>query len=93
MTGTYSPGLMKIYGIKMSRSRKKNPFSTYAGDSNKQDKRKSNRAFRRLSKVKIIKGKDAPKSIREVSNVYFFVGDGKFRVNMEHPYYKEIMRK
>ena len=93
MTGTYSHGLMKIYSIKMSRSRKKNPFSTYAGDSNKQDKRKSNRAFRRLSKVKIIKGKDAPMSLRDVSNIWCFAGDGKFRAKTEDPCYEEIMRK
>lgn len=77
----------------MSRGRKKNPFVNNAGSSNREDKRKSNRIFRRVSKIQLIKEKEPPKNIREVSDEWCFAGDGKCRMNPDNPYYNKMIRK
>ena len=55
----------------------------YGGDSDKQDKRLANRAFRRLSKIRVQKvimsdedDVNIPVDMDEVSNVYSFSSDG-----------------
>ena len=62
----------------MSRSYRKTPITGISlAESEKQDKRLANRAFRRKSKVAIIHGDEPPFSIRSVSEVYCFAKDGK----------------
>jgi hypothetical protein len=55
----------------------------YGGDSDKKDKRLANRAFRRLSKIRVQKvimsdedEVSIPVDMDEVSNVYSFSSDG-----------------
>ena len=68
----------------MSRSRRKTKaMKMYGGDSDKKDKRLANRAFRRLTKMKVqetIMSNDdnvnIPVDMDEVSNVYSFSSDG-----------------
>mgnify|MGYP004608663875 CR=1 FL=1 len=61
----------------MSRSYKKNPFAAICKyKSNKWDKVKANKKFRRLNKLKLIAEKEPLKSIREVSDVWDFTSDG-----------------
>lgn len=62
----------------MSRSIRKNPiFGITTAKSEKFDKRKYNRAFRRVSKEKIKKGILAPISVKEVTNIWTMSKDGK----------------
>lgn len=62
----------------MSRSRKKTPKrGITSADSEKEDKRKANRLFRRVTKVQLKKGKDLFVEMNEVSNVWSFDKDGK----------------
>lgn len=68
----------------MSRSRRKTKaIKMYGGDSDKKDKRLANRAFRRLSKIRVQKvimsdedEVSIPVDMDEVSNVYSFSSDG-----------------
>ena len=68
----------------MSRSRRKTKaMKIYGGDSDKQDKQRANRAFRRLSKMRVQKAimsdedeVSIPVDMDEVSNVYSFSSDG-----------------
>lgn len=68
----------------MSRSRRKTKaIKMYGRDSDKKDKRLANRAFRRLSKIRVQKvimsNEDEvsiPVDMDEVSNVYSFSSDG-----------------
>lgn len=52
-------------------------------ESEKDDKRKANRVFRRMSKVAITHQKLLPEHLREVSNVWKFSKDGKRYVRNE----------
>jgi len=62
----------------MSRSFKKNPAGGIAkAGSEKRDKQSANRKFRRLARVAMCKGTEAP-LMREVSNVYDMSKDGKY---------------
>jgi hypothetical protein len=62
----------------MSRSRKKTPITGITtATSEKDDKRKANRIFRRVTKVQIKKGDTPFIDIKEVSNVWSFDKDGK----------------
>ena len=60
----------------MSRSYRKHPIGGIASaDSEKYDKRKANRKFRKLTRQMLDAGlddEDIPVDIREVSNVYTF---------------------
>lgn len=82
----------------MSRSRKKTPISTICVCmSQRQDKKIANRTFRRTSKLKLKLGKNLPMRLREVSNVWDWVGDGKCYFH-KHKYddlewFERIMRK
>lgn len=64
----------------MSRSRKKNRFCKIAGNTDKISKRKANRIFRRVNKIRLnnaISLEDvmfAP--MREITNVWSFNSDG-----------------
>ena len=68
----------------MSRSRRKTKaMKIYGGYSDKKDKRLANRAFRRLSKIRVQKvimsdedDVNIPVDMDEVSNVYSFSSDG-----------------
>lgn len=77
----------------MSRSRKKNPVVINAGGSNKQDKRRSNRIFRKICKIRILKESELPSNIREVSDVWCFAGEYKMRLDKDDPYYNKVVRK
>ena len=78
----------------MSRSRRKTKaMKMYGGDSDKQDKQRANRAFRRLSKMRVQKAimsdedeVSIPVDMDEVSNVYSFSSDGG-------AYYREKKKK
>ena len=62
----------------MARSRKKVPITGItSAKTEKSNKRKANRKFRRLTKVQIKKGDTQLVSIKEVSNVWSFDKDGK----------------
>lgn len=61
----------------MSRSFKKHPFTTIACYfSNKKDKVKANRLFRRISKLKLKQDKEPLHSIKEISDTWNFDSDG-----------------
>ncbi len=62
----------------MSRSTRKKPIFGYTtAKSEKFDKQKYNRVFRRISKEKIKKGMTAPIRIKEIKNVWTMSKDGK----------------
>jgi hypothetical protein len=62
----------------MSRSKKKTPKTEMTtADSEKEDKRKANRKFRRKTKVQIQKGDTELAVMKELSNVWSFDKDGK----------------
>ena len=67
-------------------------MSTFA-DSQKDDKRIANRIFRHRSKQAINSGYEPPNSLREVSNVYCFAGDGKTYWGINWKGIEKIMRK
>ncbi|MFZ2223137.1 MAG: hypothetical protein WAV26_00470 [Candidatus Deferrimicrobium sp.] len=62
----------------MSRSRKRTPVSPNACVlSEKDDKARANRRFRRVTRERIRADSEAPGDIREVSNVWLFAKDGR----------------
>lgn len=77
----------------MSRSFKKNPFAAICKyKSNKWDKIKANKKFRRLNKLRLVAEKEPLKSIREVSNVYLFDSDGLSFYHNKH-YFDSLLRR
>lgn len=87
----------------MSRSRKKTPISgNTTADTEKDDKRIANRAFRRIAKRKLKNAQDdhedcLPKDLNEVSNLWSFNKDGKTWWNPslhgDKDWYLRMMRK
>ena len=62
----------------MARSKRKTKiFGNTSADSERLDKRRWNKSFRRVAKVLITKDKEAPINIRAVSNVAKGDKDGK----------------
>ena len=62
----------------MSRSKKKKPFFTYVGCSQKAGKVKANKRFRRLVKMRLHAGSTSlPLKSIEVTSPYDLGGDGK----------------
>ncbi|MFA5810000.1 MAG: hypothetical protein WC935_06665 [Thermoleophilia bacterium] len=62
----------------MSRSRKRTPISPNAcASSEKGDKVRANRKFRRVTRERIRADSEAPPDIREVSSVWLFAKDGR----------------
>lgn len=62
----------------MARSRRKTKiFGITGADSESLDKIRWNKSFRRVAKILIAKDKEAPASIRAVSNVWDGNKDGK----------------
>lgn len=62
----------------MSRSFRRTPiFPITTCESEKEDKRIANRAFRRKTKVAILTGRELPMSMDEVSNPWSWGKDGK----------------
>lgn len=62
----------------MSRSKIKTPISGITTAlSDKEGKRQANRAFRRNTRMEVLKGKEIVSLLREVSNVWSFPKDGK----------------
>ncbi len=62
----------------MSRSFKKTPKKGItSAETEKQDKRKANRRFRRKTKIQVQKEEPVLYEIREVSNIWSFDKDGK----------------
>jgi hypothetical protein len=76
----------------MSRSRRKHPFTAFTtSSSDKRDKRRANRKFRRKERVAIVNDEQPPENTEEVSDVYTFSKDGKHMFDEEeHP---NLMRK
>lgn len=71
----------------MSRSVKKTPiFGITFADSEKQDKRRWNRTFRKVCKNLLIKGHEIPIKIAAITNVWDGNKDGK-------RYWKEANKK
>lgn len=60
----------------MSRSRRRTPVMGIAGDSDRADKRRANRALRRAVRANVTA---EPPTLREVSDVRGFAKDGKRR--------------
>ena len=62
----------------MSRSKKKKPIFGYTTcESEKEDKRITNRKYRRKINQSLISGKEVLPTIREISNIWSFGKDGK----------------
>ena len=76
----------------MSRSRKKNSICGNAiADSEKEDKQRTHRVFRRREKDALRKDKDPPGDFDEVDSTWDYAKDGKQYFNPDkHP---ELMRK
>lgn len=75
----------------MSRSYKKNPFiAVCVYFSNKKDKIRANRLFRRISKSRIKLGKEPLHSLKECSDTWNFDSDG---LAYYHPksYYNRLL--
>ena len=62
----------------MSRSKIKTPISGITtAPSDKEGKRQANRAFRRNTRMEVLKGKEIVSLLREVSSIWDFPKDGK----------------
>ena len=62
----------------MSRSRKRTPVSPNAcASSEKDDKARANRRFRRITRERVRAAAEPPSDIREVSSVWLFAKDGR----------------
>lgn len=62
----------------MSRSRKKIPVSPNAcASSEKDDKARANRRFRRITRERVRTTAEPPSDIREVSSAWLFAKDGR----------------
>jgi hypothetical protein len=62
----------------MSNSKKKTPiFGITTATSEKLDKRRWNKIFRRIAKIQIVKEKELPHKISAVTNVWDGNKDGK----------------
>ncbi len=62
----------------MSNSKKKTPiFGITTATSEKLDKRRWNKIFRRIAKIQIVKQKELPHKISAVTNVWDGNKDGK----------------
>ena len=74
----------------MSRSKIKTPILGIAAVSDKEGKRQANRAFRRNTRMEVLKGKEIVSLLREVSNVWSFPKDGKrYRNNLPEKYLRK----
>ena len=62
----------------MSRSHRHTPVMGIAGDSDRDDKRRANRALRRAVRANVAA---EPPMLREVSDVWNFAKDGRRRFN------------
>jgi len=74
----------------VSRSYRKTPICGLCADSEKWDKRKANRKFRRRVKISLATGRVLPE-MREVTEVYTWNKDGKIWFEPEE--WPEGMRK
>jgi hypothetical protein len=75
----------------MSRSRRRTPITGWTtAESEKEDKRRANRAFRAAAKEAIRRSEEPPHHIRCVSEVYSWAKDGKTWLGDRHP---NLMRK
>lgn len=78
----------------MSRSKKRNPVSTIACcKSQKKDKRICNRIFRCRVKHCLRTDKELPYRLREIMDVWNFVGDGKCFWGFDWNGIEKLMRK
>lgn len=77
----------------MSRSRKRTPVTTYCAHTQKMDKRRCNRAFRKLERQNLRVGRVPPMKTIEIQDTWWFVGDGKHRWTPEEDLYEKILRK
>ncbi len=78
--------------IIMSRSKKKNPICGNAkADSEKEDKQRTHRVFRRREKDALRKEQDPPEDFDEVASTWDYAKDGKQYFDPDkHP---DLMRK
>lgn len=82
----------------MSRSYRKNPAGGMTkSTSEKQDKRKANRKFRKAERQALLNGKEPPVHQSETSNVWEFAKDGKQwwgdLLKKWPEYFSKLMRK
>ena len=75
----------------MSRSKIKTPISGITtAPSDKEGKRQANRAFRRNTRMQVLKGKEIVSLLREVSSVWDFPKDGKrYKKNLPEKYLRK----
>ena len=75
----------------MSRSKIKTPILGYTcAESDKRGKQFANRAFRRTTKMQVLKGKEVIAIVREISNIWDFPKDGKgYRHNLDKKYLRK----
>jgi len=77
--------------LTMSNSKKKTPiFGITTAASEKLDKRRWNKTFRRIAKIQIARQKELPHKISAVTNVWDGDKDGKTYVK---DYFSKEMRK
>ena len=77
----------------MSRSRKKNPVTWYAGRSNKTGKRWANKRFRRIVRQRIGSDYHIPTKVREIMDEWSMPGDGKHRWSQDIYNFRKITKK
>jgi hypothetical protein len=77
----------------MSRSVKKVPVSpNTCASSEKDDKARANRRFRRVTRERIRTGSESPHDIREVSSTWLFAKDGRHFVRNQEIAAKTIRK-
>ena len=81
----------------MSRSYRHSPFMGIASHSDKPGKVLANRALRAATREALVNCHDFDDLVcpvlREVSNVWSFPKDGKFRISADSASYRKYMRK
>ena len=73
----------------MSRSYRKTPKAGIAGDSDKEGKRKANRACRRAQNQAVKRGDESIPLLREVSDVWSMPKDGKITIDPNSKYMRK----
>lgn len=77
----------------MSRSRKKNPVTWFAGRSNKAGKRQANKRFRRIIRQRIGSDYYLPTKVREIMDEWSMPGDGKCRWSEDIRDIRKLIKK
>ena len=77
----------------MSRSYRKTPKHGVADTSEKRDKKRWHKKFRRKEHLALISGLEPPTDPNEVVNVWDMAKDGKRKLDLDYPEERKLMRK